>query len=139
MELHQGGTDIRCLNKHETAASQCFIRAERFIDGYSHIEEYLKLIRKYFGDIEMLFKEGLRSQFFKLKQYVIDEKCIGLILCATISDCEYQINNYKTIKNETIKLTTKSIANRLLNEYFTEEEIMRECSNTPSFQIYYNQ
>lgn len=139
MEFTKESTEIKCLKPHEMSTALCFIRAERFMDGYSYIEEYLKLIKKYFGDIEILFKEGLRSQFFKLKQKVINEKCIGLILCATISDCEYQINNYKTIKNDTIKLTTKSISNRLLNDYFTEEEIIRECFNTPSFHVYYNQ
>ena len=139
MELRQGGTEIRCLKKHEIAASLCYRRAERFIEGYSYVEEYLSLLKKHFGDLKKLFKEGLRRQFFKLKQDVINKKCIGLILCATISDCDEHINTYYTNTNKTILLTSKNISNRLLNEYFSEEEIKQACFNTPSFHIYYNQ
>ncbi len=137
MALDQQSTEIRCLKKHEIAASLCYRRAERFIEGYNYVEEYLSLLKKHFGDLEKLFKEGLRRQYFKLKKEVIDKNLIGLIFCATISDCDEHINTYYTNTNETILLTSKNISNRLLNEYFSEEEIKQACFNTPSFHIYY--
>ena len=125
------------LTKTQYAASLCFKRGERFIEGYSFLEELTIVINKFFGDLGILYSTGLNSQYENLKEEIIKKNKIGLILCG-LNENKF-INSYLQ-QNETtpIELTISSITRTLLKNYFTNEEINLMCLVTPNFHIYYN-
>ena len=125
------------LTKTHYAATLCFKRAERFMEEYSFLEDLTNLIKKYFGNLGILYSNGLTSQYENLKQEVIEKNNIGLILCGLNE--KIFINKYLQ-QNETkpIDLTISSITRTLLKKYFTDNEINLMCLSTPNFHIYYN-
>ena len=124
------------LSKVEEAASLCFLRKERFVEGFSCQEELIKLLNEFFGNLGVLYSEGLVTQFKKLKQKVVKNTLIGLILVGVNRDTF--INKYTQQDNVTIiDITISSICRTLIREHFTEQEIINICLSTPNFQIYY--
>ena len=124
------------LSKVEEAASLCFLRKERFVEGFICQEELVKLLNEYFGELGVLYSEGLIAQFKKLKQKVNEHTLIGLIL-AGVNNTTI-INRYTQQDTvTTLDLTISSICRTLIREHFTEQEIINLCVSTPNFQIYY--
>ena len=124
------------LSKVEEAAALCFLRKERFVEGFICQEELIKLLNEYFGDLEVLYSEGLIAQFKKLKQTVNEHTLIGLILTGVNNTT--LINRYTQQDTViTLDITISSICRTLIREHFTEQEIINLCLSTPNFQIYY--
>ena len=127
------------LMKKKKAAMLVFKRSERFIGGYSYIKELNDLILKFFGDINLLYQNGLTKHYDKLKNYVIDNNRIGLILIGTNLDNPLKLYDYKTIDNKTINLNTRDICRFLIRDYIKKENVDLLCTKTPNFQIYYKE
>ena len=126
------------LTHAENAARLCFTRKERFVEGYDCKTEQIRLLNEFFGDLGQLYSNGLIAQFKQLREKVIKENKIGLII-AGLNDKDTFINNYTQQDNTTIlKLTASSITRTLLSEHFTRDEINKLCISTPNFEIYYN-
>ena len=124
------------LSKVEEAAALCFLRKERFVEGFICQEELIKLLNEYFGDLGVLYSEGLIAQFKKLKQTVNEHTLIGLILTGVNNTT--LINRYTQQDTViTLDITISSICRTLIREHFTEQEIINLCLSTPNFQIYY--
>lgn len=124
------------LSKVEEAASLCFRRKERFVEGFSCHEELVTLLNEYFGNLSILYSQGLVSQFKKLKEKVVKNGIVGLILAG--------VNNTTLINRYTqqdrvniLNLTIASICRTLIRQHFNEEELINLCASTPNFQIYY--
>ena len=129
------------LSKEEIAAAMAVRRRERYVDGYyceEHLLEVLMLI-EYFGSCAELHKDGLKIHFERLKNEVTKSNLIGLIICGAYYLKDTHLHTYTTVTNNKIEITTKSICERLLNDYFTKEEIDEYCRKTPNFHTYYNQ
>lgn len=134
-------TDLYSVDKIEftpeqTAASMVFKRGERFIGGYSHKIEMIKLCNSFFGENPLLEKTGLIHQFKEMRKRVIEKALIGLVLCG-LNEQDTLIQNYTQENLSRIKLTVASITRTLIREYFTEEEVQQLCRDTPNFSIYY--
>ena len=124
------------LSKVEEAASLCFLRKERFVEGFSCHEELVILLNEYFGDLSVLYSQGLVAQFKKLKEKVVEIGIVGLILAGVNNTT--LINRYTQQDRVTIlNLTISSICRTLIREHFTEQELINLCASTPNFQIYY--
>tara|TARA_Y100000590_G_scaffold470537_1_gene666131 strand:- start:25 stop:480 length:456 start_codon:yes stop_codon:yes gene_type:complete len=124
------------LDKMEYASSLCFTRAERFVEGLYVRDELINLCKKYFGNCNILMKNGLVKQYNKLKEEVVNKNLIGLILVG-LNLKDIVIDEYLTLNQEIIELTVKSISVYLIKEYFTKEEVVEMCKKTPNFNIYY--
>jgi hypothetical protein len=124
------------LSHAQEAASMCFKRKDRFVEGYYHNKELISLINLYFGDLSVLYKNGLIKQFKLLKETVVSQNLIGLILTG-IND-KTLINIYtQNDRKTTFELTVSSITRTLVREHFTIDEINNLCITTPNFHIYY--
>lgn len=124
------------LSKVEEAAYLCFRRKERFVEGFSCEEELIKLLNEYFGELGVIYSEGLNAQFKKLKEKVVNNCIVGLILAGVNNTT--LINRYTQQDRVTIlNLTISSICRTLIREHFTEQEFINLCVSTPNFQIYY--
>ena len=107
-----------------------------FIFWFVSVTIFPELLNEYFGDLGVLYSEGLIAQFKKLKQKVNEHTLIGLILAGVNNTT--LINRY--IQQDTVTtldLTISSICRTLIREHFTEQEIINLCVSTPNFQIYY--
>jgi len=124
------------LNNIEKAASLCFSRMQRFIWGYYCDDELTSLYTKFFGNTNVNQREGLMMQYHRLREKVIQENKMGLILYG-MNVKDILIDNYPTYNNITIDLTVESISRILLKSYFTLEEIHNLCRATPNFNTYY--
>ena len=123
--------------KAQEAASLCFTRRERFVGGYDHKREQIKLMNEFFGELGTLYSTGLIAQFKNLREKIIKENLIGLVLSG-INDKNTLINRYTQQDKTTIlNLTISSLSRTLLRNHFTEEEINDLCLKTPNFHIYY--
>tara|TARA_B100001093_G_C26775383_1_gene992087 strand:- start:75 stop:482 length:408 start_codon:yes stop_codon:yes gene_type:complete len=128
------------LSNEEQTAMLVFKRISRFIEGYNILEELESLLSE-FKNTEKIKMNGLGEYYMKLKEKVIQENKIGLIIYGlTISDSENKsLGVYTTSINTKINLNLKSICYYLRKDYFTTEEIKDLCFKTPNFNIYYNQ
>ena len=54
----------------EKAATLVFYRAARFMDGYSTATHLTDVCKSFFGDTNVLQREGLVAQYVKMKQKV---------------------------------------------------------------------
>ena len=124
------------FNQVEEAARLCFLRAQRFIEGYYVENEITEFYHNFFGNTGRNQKYGLVKLYKDLKQEIIKKNKIGLILIGANLD-NILIDQYPTINNTIIDLTVKSISRVLLREHFTREEIDTLCRETPNFNIYY--
>ena len=124
------------FNQVEEAARLCFLRAQRFIEGYYVENEITEFYHNFFGNTCRNQKFGLIKLYKDIKQEIIKQKKIGLILIGANLD-NILIDQYPTVNNTIIDLTVKSISRVLLREHFTREEIDKLCRETPNFNIYY--
>jgi hypothetical protein len=130
------------MNNLHKAAITVFSRKQRFMINYNIDSHIFDLYNKYFGDIKILNRDGLNIQYNKLKDQVINEKLIGLILYGnsleTTNIKNRYINIYIRPKNKkTITLSVKGISEYLLNDYFNESIINKLCRETPNINLYY--
>ena len=127
-------------SKEEAAAIFCFKRAGRFVEGYDIDQELTELLTLYFGDLNKLHQLGLIYHYNKLKDHVIENNLIGLILYGTNIDDNLNkiINVYNTQNNKQIDLKIKTICIYLIKEYIKKENVKELCIKTPNFEIYYN-
>ena len=124
------------FNQVEEAAKMCFLRAQRFIDGYNVKNEIVEFYNKFFGNTGRNQKYGLVKLYKDIKDEIVKQKKIGLIIIGANLD-NILIDQYPTINNTIIDLTVKSISRVLLKEHFTKEQIDILCRETPNFNIYY--
>ena len=119
---------------YSEAAMMVWKRKPRFVEGYEPEEDITDFIQKVFGDYDKNIKEGLRTQYKILKDLVIKDNLIGLILLG--KNVDHFISDYVTCNNNIIELNVSTICTLLLNDYFTEEEIKQECYKTPNIELY---
>lgn len=126
-------------SKKEKAAVCCFTRKQRFIEGYDVNENIYNILNNYFGNLSLLSKTGLRKVFNLLKEEVINNKLIGLILYGTNINEQHNrlFGFYTTVQNSKIKLTVKSICIYLIKDYIGRKNVETLCEETPNFNIYY--
>lgn len=117
------------------AAAKKFRRSERFIDGFSVERELTKLCNKFFGDKMVNEHNGLRKQYAQMKEYIVKNGFIGLVLNGIEEDTIF-IANYTTQSLGIIRLTVASITITLLTDFFTEEEIEKQCLSIPGIENY---
>lgn len=127
------------LTNEEQTAMLVFIRTPRFIEGYNPKEDLEELLLDFKNMIE-LERNGLVKTYKRLKQKIIQENKIGLIIYGlTLSDSENTfLGVYQTNKDIKINLSLKLICYYLRKDYLTKEEIRSLCFKTPLFDIYYN-
>ena len=89
------------------------------------LKELIKLLKLYFGDLDILNHNGLKQQYESLKQKVMYENKINYILYG-LNINNITINDYYTADYRFINLTISSICRILLKEYFTKDE-MNQC------------
>ena len=131
------------LNKKQKAAVLVFSRKSRFVTGYNINEHLRETLLKFFGNENSLIETGLVSQYNLLKNYVEENNLIGLILYgANVNNVNTElqhISKYLTKDKKIINLEVTTLCERLLNEYFVDEEYINTlCEKTPNFEIYYN-
>ncbi len=124
------------LTPIQKAASMSFLRRQRFVEGYEVEKELIILCNSFFGERGRIENSGLVKQFKAMKEEVIKNNLIGLVLCG-INNWDTFINNYTTVSMSIVKLTIASITRALIYEYFSTEEIDKLCKMTPNFEIYY--
>ena len=120
----------------EKAASLVFIRAERFIEGYSTNEHIIKICKQFFGNSALIQKEGLIKQYKKMKQLIEHDNLMGLVLYG-MNTSDILIDYYPTVQGNIIPLTIDSICKCLVREHFTKEEVDTICRRTDGFKTYY--
>lgn len=125
------------MNYYE-ASMMVWKRKQILIKGFDVNQETTEIIKLFFGDLSKLHTEGLKKQYNLLKNYIIENKMIGLILIG--QDIEESVNTYikKNNKQEKIELTVSSICRYLLNQYFNIEEVKKQCYRTHNIEIYLN-
>jgi hypothetical protein len=116
------------------AAKMVWKRKARFVEGYNPISNIKEVIQKVFGDFNKNIKEGLTKQYKVLKEIVMKDNLIGLVLLG--KNVNEFIIDYVTYNNNCIELSVSSICTILLTDYFTEDEIKEECYKTPNIEIY---
>lgn len=96
---------------------------ERFSNIIPNMDDYTYYtIFKFFKDKEKNKKEGLAKQYNKLKEYIIENKLIGIVLWGTdINNIDREIIKYTNVKNIEINLTINSICQYLIKEYIKDE------------------
>lgn len=128
-------TDVE-LDPVEKAASLVFVRAARFMEGYSPQDEIVKICKQFFGDTNSLQKHGLIHHYVKMKEYIVSKTQVGLVLFG-VNTKELLIDYYPTNQNNIITLTVDSICKVLIREHFTKSEVDSLCRSTEGFHIYY--
>ena len=124
-------------SKEEQAAMLVFKRKGRFDESYNYIVDLSETVTRFFGDIDNLHRFGLAIQYNHLKNYVIENHLIGLILNGTILEDDIKIGVYKTQNNDIFELTVKNICQYLIKEYIKSENVEDLCRKTPNFETYY--
>lgn len=125
------------LTKPQLISQTCYLRISRFIDNYNYIDE-IKYILNDFNknNLKNLHTNGLRFYYNKLKQNVIENNNIGLIILGSNLK-NILLSIYTTNHNQQIPLYVDKICNFLLIEYFnTNDEIDNLCLLTPNYEIY---
>ena len=132
------------IDDYKKTAKIACLRKERFIDGFSVHDELIKLLTRFYSNKEKIERTGLRFVYQNLKTYV-DEYCIiGYIIYGSYLGCDGYSNDiivgkYTTQIGLTINLKVSEICRILLEEYYTEEELIESCKKTPNFNNYLKQ
>ena len=132
MEL-RSGVEFDAVEK---AASLVFSRAARFMDGYCVATHLTNVCTPFFGDTNVLQREGLVVQYGKMKQKVVQDNLMGLILLG-VNTNDILIDYYPTAQGNLITLTVDSICKVLIREHFTKSEVDTICRRTVGFDTYY--
>tara|TARA_B110000238_G_C16114437_1_gene434151 strand:- start:1262 stop:1696 length:435 start_codon:yes stop_codon:yes gene_type:complete len=92
---------------------------------------YLRFVLSdYFGDAKKLQQNGLTQHYIALKDYIIENKLIGLIYWGadgSREEIKTEITQYTTLNNTTISLTIHSICNYLIKEFIKPENVEELC------------
>ena len=120
----------------EKAATLVFSRAARFMEGYSVTRHLTDVCTSFFGNTNVLQREGLVAQYKKMKQKVEKDNLIGLILLGVNTE-DILIDYYPTVQGNIIALTVDSICKVLIRENFTKSEVDTICRRTKGFDTYY--
>ena len=83
------------------------------------------ILKTHFGDRNRLHTDGLICHYKELKNDVIKNNRIGLILHGLNSSENTVITNYITVDHNVIPLTVNGLCEYLINDFFSREEI--EC------------
>ena len=121
---------------YSDAAMMVWKRKARFVENYEPVDDVTDIIQNVFGDYEKNIKEGLAKQYKILKDLVVKDNLIGLVLLG--KNIDRFVIDYVTYNDNVIELSVSSICKNLLIDYFTEEEIKQECYKTPNIEIYLN-
>ena len=119
----------------EKNAINYFVRKQKVEKSYSMSYQLQKILTFHFGDSQKIHREGLDKQYKLLKQKIIQDNLIGLIIWGTndIPDTDNSlINTYTTVPDNTgnskkIQLEIKGLCQFLKRDYFTNEEIEELC------------
>jgi hypothetical protein len=130
-------TDTILLDNIEKAAGLCFFRKQRFID-YDVEKELTKLYNDFFGNTNINQKNGLIHQYKLLREKVIQEKLVGLVLTGINLKEDILIDYYPTQNGNLINLTVQGISRFLLKEFFSQDEIHSYAQASPNFDKYYD-
>ena len=84
------------LTKKQSACVTLFKRKQRFINNYDINQEVTELINTFFGEENNLEENGLTYSYNKLKEYVINNNLIGLILYASNVNDISTFNNFES-------------------------------------------
>lgn len=126
-------------NRIEEAAMMVFKKKARYIENYNMKTELVDILQRFFGNTNILNYHGLESQYELLKDYVIENKIIGLILFGTdINKINLTIIQYYDKNENKIVLTANNICQKLINNYIGLGNINDLCRKTPNFSTYYN-
>lgn len=124
--------------KVEQAAILCFRRTPRFVEGYDVTEHLDEVILRHFPSLDALYHTGLVACFQELRQDVIDNHLIGLMLIGADRNAPNKVYyRYNQVSGTELTLSRQSICYHLLKE-FTPEQIDELCRKTPNFEIYMN-
>ena len=96
------------------------------------LEDVKNLFREFFGNKFELENTGLRLKFSQLKERVIKDKLIGLILYAAtqyIRDDYNFINTYVNPTRNVIKITITSVCKCLIVDYISIENLESLCKD----------
>ena len=129
------------LTKKQEAAILCFKRKQRFVEGYDINEELFSLLSTFFGDLTVLYEYGLQRQYGLLKDKVISNNLIGLILYGTNIDDEYNkvLHVYQTVDGSSITLNVKNICIFLIKDFIMKKNVDDLCVSSPNFHVYYKE
>ena len=126
------------LSSEEAAAALCFRRRDRFVEGSNYEEDLIALLNEFFGNLTVIYDNGLNHQFKLLKTKVEVNNLIGLILNGVNMHSVF-INNYMAIgATKNTKLTVASLCRGLLRNHFTQREVLTLAKATGNFDIYYD-
>ena len=126
------------MNDIEKAAILCFVRKSRFVGGYEP-KEHLESILKDFSNTKNLYKFGLNKYYLQLKEEVIKQNLIGLILFGIDNPINTFLSYYVDTSNKYKELNVINVCQHLIKDYFSEKEVIELCKKTPNFNIYYKQ
>ena len=133
--------DFTNPNDNMKAAVLGVKRRARFIEGYEPETELREICNKYFGNRALLEEKGLSYQFNKMREWVIENGEIGLILLGTDPgnfphNYPNFIGNYTTQMYIRINLTVESICQFLVLDYIGIENVNKLCEQTYNFKNY---
>lgn len=133
--------DFTNPNENMKAAVFGAKRRARFIEGYEPETEIRQICHKYFGNRDLLEDKGLSYQFNKMREWVIENDEIGLVLLGTDpGNFPYNyanfIGNYTTQMYIRINLTVESICQFLVLDYIGIENVNKLCEKTYNFKNY---
>ena len=121
------------ITPEENAAMLVFSRTERFVGGYSCLEELKNILVSLFNN-KKLEDTGLKNIYQQLKNEIITNNNIGLFLIGKhkhrISDKYKKININDTLykyidqNNNSMNLTIHSICYYLIEDFFSKNEIL---------------
>lgn len=125
-------TQLECIQYYEDK--------EKYNNEYRVIDELerIYLMNEHFGDIDILYSNGIDYQYKKLKNYILNNNIIGMILYGSDikNDLDVLINIVEGIDNNILDdihhLTIKKISKTIINDYFIIEhnlDILCEIAN----------
>lgn len=102
-----------------------FAQAQRLVEGYDPVNVLFDLFVPLFGDTRVLQKKGLVKQYIILKEKVVTENLIELIIYgANIEEQRDRvIDDYPTLNNDIITLSVKSLCSSFLKDHILESEV----------------
>ena len=126
------------IRHYKKAARLACVRAERFWEGLCVRTELINVLKQFFSDKEKIEITGLKYVYDDLKEYVNKNNFIGYIINGDTfkNHQNFEIGKYTTVQGITISLKCRDICQILLEDYYTEYELIEACKRTPNFNIY---
>ena len=103
-----------------------FAQAKRLVEGYDPVNDLFDLFIPFFGDTNVLQRTGLVKQYKLLKDKVINENLIELIIYGAniLDDLDRVIDTYPTQHKTFITLSVKSLCSSFLKDHIPESEVL---------------